>query len=412
MKIQTKLIVQDAFFKFIKQNCINTENIREIASLYMVAILIFISVVIFLCYAALIFYYRNGWTNMPNFILNKQYLPTTKVSIVIPARNEEKNIKHLLKDILSQYYPTHLMEIIVVDDHSTDQTAQIIQSFQGVKYINLSDHLHGEILNAYKKKAIETAIAQSEGELIITTDADCRMGAYWLLSLVQYFEKYKHQFIAAPVQFSNNGSFFQTFQSLDFITMQGITGAVVYNQSGTMCNGANLAYTKKAFHAVGGFKDIDDIASGDDMLLMYKIEQKYPARIGYLKCPEAIVTTAPMQDLKSFLQQRIRWASKATKFKDKRIQFVLGLVYFFNLTFLMLQLFSLQNSQNLFTFFGLLILKTAIEMYFLKPVCHFFKKEKELYPFFILQFIHIPYILLSGLMGQFGSYRWKERIVK
>jgi cellulose synthase/poly-beta-1,6-N-acetylglucosamine synthase-like glycosyltransferase len=179
-----------------------------------------------------------------------------------------------------------------------------------------------------------------------------------------------------------------------------------------MCNGANLAYTKKAFHAVGGFKDIDDIASGDDMLLMYKIEQKYPTRIGYLKCPEAIVTTAPMPDLKSFLQQRIRWASKATKFKDKRIQFVLGFVYFFNLTFLMLQLFALQNSQNIFTFFGLLILKTALEMSFLKPVSQFFKKEKELYPFFILQFIHIPYILISGFMSQLGSYRWKERIVK
>jgi cellulose synthase/poly-beta-1,6-N-acetylglucosamine synthase-like glycosyltransferase len=238
------------------------------------------------------------------------------------------------------------------------------------------------------------------------------MGAYWLLSLVQFFEKYKHQFIAAPVQFANNGSFFQTFQSLDFMTMQGITGAIVNNQSGTMCNGANLAYTKKAFNAVGGFKDIDDIASGDDMLLMYKIDQKYPARTGFLKCSEAIVTTAPMHNLKSFLQQRIRWASKASKFKDKRIKLVLGLVYFFNLTFLMLQLFSLQNSKNLITFFGLLILKAAIEFSFLKPVSQFFKKEKELYPFFILQFIHIPYILISGLMGQFGTYRWKERIVK
>lgn len=365
-----------------------------------------------MCYAALIFYYKNGWTHLPDILINKHYTPTTKVSIIIPARNEELNIKHLLKDILSQYYPTHLMEIIVVDDHSTDNTAQIIQSFQGVKYIDLSNHTDGKILNAYKKKAIETAIAQSEGDLIITTDADCRMGAYWLLSLVQYFEQYKHQFIAAPVQFANDGSLFQTFQSLDFMTMQGITGAIVNNHSGTMCNGANLAYTKKAFNAVGGFKDIDDIASGDDMLLMYKIEQKFPKRTGFIKCPEAIVTTAPMLNFKSFLQQRIRWASKATKFKDKRIKLVLGLVYFFNLTFLLLQLFSLHNSKNLITFFGLLILKAGIEYYFLKPVSQFFKKEKELHTFFILQFIHIPYILISGLMGQFGTYSWKERTVK
>ena len=384
----------------------------QIAGNYMLGILIFISVVLFLSYATLILFYRNGWRNLADFPLDKLYQPTTNVSIIIPARNEEENISQLLKDILTQYYPTNLIEIIVVDDHSTDKTAEIIQSFKGVKYIDLSKHTDGKILNAYKKKAIETAILSSTGELIITTDADCRMGAYWLLSLVSFYEKYHYQLIAAPVQFSNNGSTFQTFQSLDFMTMQGITGAIVNNHSGTMCNGANLAYTKKAFNVVGGFKDIDDIASGDDMLLMYKIEQKYPTKTGFLKCKEAIVTTAPMLNMIDFFQQRIRWASKATKFKDKRIKIVLALVYFFNLLFFILLFLALFNGNHLYTFFGLLLLKTGVEYYFLKPVSQFFKKEKELYTFYFLQLVHIPYILISGLLGQFGTYSWKERKVK
>ncbi len=116
-----------------------------------------------------------------------------------------------------------------------------------------------------------------------------------------------------------------------------------------------------------------------------------------------------MQTMKGFFQQRIRWASKATKFKDKRIKLVLGLVYFFNLIFFILLLFSIYNGNNWFTFFGILLLKTGVEYYFLKPVSQFFKKEKELNLFYLLQFIHIPYILISGLLGQFGTYNWKER---
>ncbi len=374
--------------------------------------LILIALLLFLGYAALILFYRRGWNDLPIYKLNKQYHPKTLVSIIIPARNEEKNIGSILKDILSQYYPTNLLEIIVVDDHSTDQTSNIVQSFQGVKYISLDQYTDGKILNSYKKKAIEIAISQSRGELILTTDADCNMGAYWLLSIVSYFEKHQVELIASPVIMSSNVSWFQQFQSLDFMTMQGITGAVVHMKSGTMCNGANLAYTRKAFDAVGGFKDIDDIASGDDMLLMYKIEQQFPRKTRYLKCKESIISTQPMTLPKEFMQQRIRWASKARKFKDKRIIAVLALVYLYNLMFVFLLLAALFRPLHWTTFFGFLLCKVLVELYFLIPVTSFFDKRKELYTFYILQFVHIPYILISGMLGQFGTYDWKGRQVK
>ena len=378
----------------------------------MLHLFIFIAVLLSLLYAVLILYYRDGWLRLPEYRPDNTLTPITKVSILIPARNEEANIGPLLKDIMAQYYPPELMEVIVIDDHSTDRTADIASSFKGVTCISLSDFTEGKFLNAYKKKAIEIAIQQSNGELIITTDADCRMCQYWVRSIVRYYETYRHQLIASPVLFTTDNSWFQTFQSIDFTAMQGITGALSATHSGTMCNGANLAYTRKAFNAVNGFNGIDDIASGDDMLLMHKIEQRFPRKTSYLKCKDAIVYTSPMPSLKTFLQQRTRWASKANTFEDKRITAVLAIVYLFNLLFPVLLIASFFNNQSIGAFIFLWLLKTALEVSLLLPVSAFFHKKKELTYFALLQFIHIPYVLYAGLRGQTGTYEWKGRQVR
>lgn len=378
----------------------------------MLHLFIFIAVLLSLLYAVLILYYRDGWLRLPEYRADNTLTPITKVSILIPARNEEANIGPLLKDIMAQYYPPELMEVIVIDDYSTDRTADIASSFKGVTCISLSDFTEGKFLNAYKKKAIEIAIQQSNGELIITTDADCRMCQYWVRSIVRYYETYRHQLIASPVLFTTDNSWFQTFQSIDFTAMQGITGALSATHSGTMCNGANLAYTRKAFNAVNGFNGIDDIASGDDMLLMHKIEQRFPRKTSYLKCKDAIVYTSPMPTLKTFLQQRTRWASKANTFEDKRITAVLAIVYLFNLLFPVLLIASFFNNQSISAFIFLWLLKTALEVSLLLPVSAFFHKKKELTYFALLQFIHIPYVLYAGLRGQTGTYEWKGRQVR
>jgi cellulose synthase/poly-beta-1,6-N-acetylglucosamine synthase-like glycosyltransferase len=194
--------------------------------------------------------------------------------------------------------------------------------------------------------------------------------------------------------------------------MQGITAAVLHFKSGTMCNGANLAYKKSAFEQVGGFQGIDDIASGDDMLLMFKIEQAFPGQIAYLKNKDAIVLTSPMPDFRSFIEQRIRWASKATKFKDKRIFAVLLMVYFYNFHFILGTFLCLfYPVYGVYIFIALLI-KILVESLLVNTLTSFFNKRNERKFFSILQLIHIPYIVVSGLLGQFGSYHWKGRKVK
>jgi len=265
-----------------------------------------------------------------------------------------------------------------------------------------------------KKKAIEIGIKASRGTLIVTTDADCTMGENWLQEIVNCFEINQPKMIVMPVKINYGKRFIEIFQSLDFMCLQGITGASVQSKFHGMCNGANLAYTKSVFEEVGGFSGIDHIASGDDLLLMHKIAKKYAHEIIYLKSVAVIVKTIPATTVKAFFNQRIRWASKADKYEDKRMLPVLMLVYFFNLClFIMMALALLKNTQtsiNVFLLF--IILKTGIELIFLYPVSKFFGERKLLWLFPIFQPFHIVYNVSAGFLGKFGTYNWKGRTVK
>jgi cellulose synthase/poly-beta-1,6-N-acetylglucosamine synthase-like glycosyltransferase len=247
------------------------------------------------------------------------------------------------------------------------------------------------------------------------------MGKDWIRTIVAFYEEFKPVFIASPVSIHIDKNktglgryFLQVFQALDFMTLQGITGAAVFKKVHSMCNGANLAYEKKVFAEVDGFTGIDHLASGDDMLLMHKIFSRYPERVMYLKSADAIVSTGAEDDLKGFFNQRIRWASKAGQYDDKRIFPVLFIVYLLNLLLLILPIIALTvNSMQIIIVWGLLLLfKTVIELFFLYPVASFFNRTKLLWWFPLMQPFHILYTVIAGWLGTFGSYQWKERKVK
>ncbi len=389
----------------------------------MTAVLI-ISISLFLGYTVLIIYYRQSWLSIPIFSRPAPIAkPTTRITVIIPARNEEQNIKACLDSICAQSYPKELFEVIVVDDHSTDKTAVFIDDYadQNIKRIALKDFID-EPLNSYKKKAIEVAIQRSAGELIVTTDADCIVPVNWLQTIAAFYDTRQPAFIAAPVSINCSNRFIEKFQALDFMVLQGITGASVYKKMHSMCNGANLAYEKNAFEEVGEFKGIDNIASGDDMLLMHKIYKRYPDRVMFLRSEEVIVQTQPVKSMREFFGQRIRWASKAGKYDDKRIFGVLLLVYLFNLMMLGLPVIAIFNNVqysilhvqcSMITVWGIMfLLKILIELLFLFPVAQFFGKQNMLKLFPFLQPFHILYTVTAGLLGMFGKYNWKGRKVK
>ena len=365
-------------------------------------------------YGVLMVLYTKGYWSMRSFVAEEK-TQMSKFSVVIPARNEAANIEGCLTGILSQNYPTHLFEIIVVDDYSEDETAQIVleiaQQHKNVRILQLKDFTKNENLVAYKKRAIEIAVTQATGDWIVTTDADCSFTKNWLATYDGYIQENNSVMVAAPVAYANTGSFLSIFQVLDFISLQGITAAAVASGSHTLCNGANLCYSKKAFESVGKFSGIDHLASGDDMLLMHKMKKAFPGKIGYLYAQDAVVTTAPSATLDLFIQQRIRWASKALGYQDKIIFWILLLVYLVNFTLLAYLPVNFIQTGNINNGLILIGCKTLIEMPFMYASAKFFKQQKLLVWFAIMQPSHILYTVIAGWFGTFGSYKWKGRTI-
>ena len=378
-------------------------------------------------YFFLILFYRKCWLEIKDYIpgrkLNESEMPF--ISIIIAARNEENNIGNCIQSILNQTYPQNKFELIIINDHSTDNTVEVINSFrkENIHVINLQDFTGNNVLNSYKKKSIETALQFAKGELIVTTDADCIVPEKWIETLVSFYKEKSPVFVAMPVVFLSPGReklgvrpllkrLLKIFQSLDFMTLQGIAGASVYKKFHSMCNGANLAYEKKVFYEVNGFEGIDEIASGDDMLLMHKIQKAYPDKILFLKSTDVIVQTQPAATMKDFMNQRIRWASKADKYTDKKITAVLLLVYLLNAWIFILTIFSFFFTKAFYLFLISIVVKTIVELFFVFPVAKFFEKKRLLWWFAPAEPFHILYTLIAGWLGKFGSYQWKGRNVK
>ncbi|WP_316793292.1 glycosyltransferase family 2 protein [Pedobacter frigoris] len=361
-------------------------------------------------YVVVVIAFIRGWHKLNNF-KPSVIQGRTAVTIIVAARNEEAIIEKTIKDLIAQNYNKDLTEIIFIDDHSTDNTAEIIERYKinGVKLIRLNED---KALNSYKKKAIQTAIGQSQGKLIVTTDADCRMGVNWLSTIVNFYEEKGYKMISSPVAYFEEKSFFERAQSLEFLYLIGLGASTIGNNKPSTCNGANLAYEKEAFYEVGGFKGIDDLASGDDELLLHKMAARYEQRIGFLKNTDAVVYTHAKPTLSAFIQQRKRWASKSTRYKNKSI-IVLGVcIWLFNLSIL------LNIGIGLFIGFYLklalfqLLAKITVEFLFLLDVTNFAKRRKLLVMLPVLNLLHILYIVYIGIAGNSGKYNWKDRMVK
>ena len=361
-------------------------------------------------YLLVLVYLIKGWSNLKR-PKPARIAPLTKVTVLMAARNEEERITYTIDDILAQDYPQYLTEIIIVDDHSTDRTAEIIRSYadRGVKLLQLNED---KPLNSYKKKAIAMAISLSNGSLMVATDADCRMGTKWLSSIVSYFETTNSVMISSPVTYFEERNLFEYMQTLEFAYLIGIGAAFIGNGRASTCNGANLAYRKDVFYEVGGFKGIDDLASGDDELLLQKVAERYPGRIGFLKSQEAIVYTHAKHTLNELLQQRRRWASKSTKYKDKKVVALAVGIWLFNVSLLVNGLLSFYDIYFLKVFAIQFLLKYLFEVAFLLPITGFFKRAKLVGLLLLLSPLHIIYFVYIGLLGNTRKYVWKGRVVR
>ena len=314
--------------------------------------------------------------------------PTSRfVSVLIPCHNEQENLPHILNDIAAQRYPHNLFEVIIIDDNSDDNTYNIASSFSSIQNLHVIKNCgYG------KKEAIETGVNAAQGDLILTTDADCRMGNEWLNAAAAFSDSSQADLIVCPVAIMPKNTFWGKFCELEFLSLQGVTAGSALINNGVMCNGANLAFKKQAW--LDNKQNLrPEIASGDDVFLLHSIKKGAKWQVAWLESQKALVTTHPEPSVNKFIQQRTRWLSKARAYNDvftitlgavvfsavllQTVTFVAG---FFNYTFIYayIAVTALKSVPDY------LILNNVTKRYGRRPLMRWFLPSQIIYPFYVI----------------------------
>jgi len=322
------------------------------------------------------------------------------VSVIVACRNEERNLPSLLSCLAAQDYNQGHFELIVVDDNSNDATWQTADSFTGIKNLKVIRNK-----GTGKKKAIKTGVEECSGELVVTTDADCRPAKRWLTTIASFYSGNKPSLIIGPVELKGSGGFLQRFQELEFLSLQGVTAGTAAAGNPVMCNGANLAFTREAFHKHSG-NIHEEKVSGDDVFLLHGIKEG-KGNIKWLESLEAVVTTGTMDTRDSFFRQRARWISKAGSYSDNYTQ-VLAIVTFVTILLLVALLIAgIFNPVFLLVFITALILKSVPDYLILSNTAGRYGKRSLMKWFAPSQIFYILYVLVTVPLALFKGNRWE-----
>jgi biofilm PGA synthesis N-glycosyltransferase PgaC len=362
----------------------------------------FAALVIFIAiYLAGLILLISGWRKA-RVIPSLSVVYGQRISVVVAFRSEQEALPHLLHALSMQEDVDY--EVVLVDDGSQDDSVRIIRQFLERNSLSSRFRLIANA-GAGKKHALTTGIGEAAGEVIVTTDADCTFGNGWLRAIVAPFADEQVQFVMGAVRIRQQGPFFHHLQAIEFASLAGTGGATLAAGRPTMCNGANLAYRKTAFEAVGGYADNLHIASGDDEFLMRKIFVRYPLGLRYAASPAAVVTTQAASTLRSFFRQRVRWAAKWEHNTSAYTQAIAVFVFLLQLTWL--SAFYLTATGAGAVWPALLVLRMALECLFLMPVCRALGVAWHWPAFFALQILYPPYVIAVALASRFYKPQWK-----
>ena len=359
-------------------------------------------------YALLTLLLWQSWLHIPALKTTGSPAAGPSMTVVIPVRNEAVTIGALLNDLARQTYAT--FEVIVADDSSTDDTRLLVREAmfafpQPLHLLSLTD----EPTTSPKKRAISQSIGQARGDLIITTDGDCRVGPDWLATFATAYQQTGAKLLSGPVTFTTDQTLTDRLQLVEFASLIGSGAATMALGRPTMCNGANLCYEKRVFTEVGGFAGVDHLASGDDELLMHKIARRYPDGVRFLKATAAIVQTQPHRSWRAFYQQRRRWASKWRAYESYGPTVLAVFIFLSNLAPVLALLGWLSGFLNVSVLLGVVLLKALPEFLFLREVLVFLQKKSSVRSIPITQLLYPFYVVFFGLAAQGKGYRWKGR---
>jgi poly-beta-1,6-N-acetyl-D-glucosamine synthase len=327
--------------------------------------------------------------------------PAIKISVIIACKNEEKNLPWLLDDLGDQDYNYNLIEVIVVDDNSTDNTYKTASMKGNIEKIKILTNPENG-----KKSAIKAGINNAEGELIITTDADCRVGSKWISTIASFYSENNPDLIIGQVHLESRTGFFGRFQELEFLSLQGITLGTALAANPIMCNGANLAFKKDTY--LRHSKNLhNDISSGDDIFLLHSLKKERGSKISLLNSSEGTVNTCQSESLYSFLKQRSRWISKAKAYDDfftLTVSIATFLIIISAFIFLICGIFD-QRFLMLFLFY--FIIKSIADFLILNETTRIFNQRHLLKWFMPSQIVYPAYVLVVFCYSLFSDKHWK-----
>ncbi len=341
---------------------------------------------------------------------------TFSVSIIVAARNEERNLPGLLDCLLNQKYPEY--EVIIVNDRSTDGTANILRARQSshsrLKVISLTTQ---DPVMPAKKHALSEGIRASQGEILLFTDADCLPPPLWISQMVGPFQEEVGVVAGySPYDASLFGidsrSIWQrwlfAFISYEELRMSLWAAGSIGIRRPWLCTGRNLAYRRVVWDEVGGFEHIKHSISGDDDLYLQVVGRTTSWQIRYVAASESHVPTKPPETLPEFIHQRTRHFS-AGKYFSRILQSFFVMFYCSNLAlYLGLVAFAVNPSFIV----GLLafITKFAADLVFIAVGSRSFGVSSPLMISTFMEIAILLYNMIMGPLGLLGSYKWKTEL--
>lgn len=330
---------------------------------------------------------------------------TPCVSIVIPAKDEEKNIEECILSITQNKYPQDKFEIIAVNDRSQDRTGEILNNLQktipNLHVINLENDEQKEGMIG-KAGALQIGIENSKGEIILITDADCTVTSEWISTMVQCYKDSNVGFVSSFTNVTGR-RLFDRIQSIEWIYMHTMAFGGIGNNQALGCYGNNISIRRDAFDYVGGYRKIP-FSVTEDLALQQAIHKtKY--KVHYLIHPDALVNTKPCDTLAEYMLQHHRWVRGGVKLGWRATIFVLsslaiwaGLIYF------------LWN-QNFLYVLTLLLIRIIGDSVITIPSLIILKKQKYfIYLIFVVFFLLME--LIAPLLLLNKKVRWKGQVFR
>ena len=336
------------------------------------------------------------------------------VSVVISARNEEHNLPDTLQSLLQQNYPADLLEIIVIDDRSIDRTSEVVEKYSSrspqIKLLRQTVVTEGF---SPKKQALELGIAASHGEIILTTDADCTHDPDWVHDMVSCFTP-EVGMVAGQARFvpPKNPPLWQRLQALEFQALGYASAGLITAGKPFHCSGASLAFRRKLFEEVGGWKGYEHLVSGDDELLMAKAARSR-WKIAASASPRTIVETRPVSTLKELWNQRIRWGSKGMYYNFSRKSVLVG-IFLFLVSLMAGPLIGLAAGFTIgsvfWKYWALWVLyRFILDWSAVSFGCLVFFEKYKFIDFLLTEIIYPPATVAFAIAGHFTSFRWKDQ---